>query len=125
MLIMSEVISNNKTIAKNTFFLYIRMLLVLVVSLYTTRVVLSALGVSDYGVYSVVGGIVTMLSLFSNNLSTAVSRFITFELGKGESGNPLKTFRCSMVLNKKFSLEIISSCVRTILNCNPKYNILR
>lgn len=101
---MSEVISNNKTIAKNTFFLYIRMLLVLVVSLYTTRVVLSALGVSDYGVYSVVGGIVTMLSLFSNNLSTAVSRFITFELGKGESGNALKTFRCSHTIFVIFAL---------------------
>ena len=71
------------------------MLLVLVVSLYTSRIVLSVLGVSDYGIYSVVGGIVTMLSLFSNNLSTAVSRFITFELGKGKDGNPLKTFRCS------------------------------
>lgn len=92
---MSQANSNNKRIAKNTLFLYVRMLLVLVVSLYTSRVILSTLGVSDYGIYNVVGGIVTMLTFFSNNLSTAVSRFITFELGKGESGNALKTFRCS------------------------------
>ena len=101
---MSEVNIGNKTIAKNTFFLYVRMLLVLVVSLYTSRVVLSTLGVSDYGIYNVVGGIVTMLSLFSNNLSTAVSRFITFELGKGESGNPLKIFRCSHTIFVIFAL---------------------
>lgn len=101
---MTETSSNNKTIAKNTFFLYVRMLLVLIVSLYTSRIILSTLGVSDYGIYNVVGGVVTMLSLFSNNLSTAVSRFITFELGKGQSGNPLKTFRCSHTIFVIFAL---------------------
>ena len=74
---------NNKRIAKNTLLLYFRMLLTMVVSLYTSRVVLGALGVEDYGIYNVVGGVVAMFSMLSGSLSAAISRFITFELGTG------------------------------------------
>ena len=72
--------SKNKRIAQNTLLLYIRMMLSMGISLYTSRVVLSTLGVEDYGIYNVVGGVVAMLSVFSTSLSSAASRFFTFEL---------------------------------------------
>ena len=73
---------NTKRIAKNTLMLYVRMVFGMLVSLYTSRVVLNTLGVEDYGIYNVVGGFVTMFSLISNSLSTSTGRFLTFELGK-------------------------------------------
>ena len=75
--------ANTKRIVKNTVMLYIRTLLIMLVSFYTTRVVLRALGVIDYGVYNVVGSTVAMFSVLSGSLSSAISRFITFELGRG------------------------------------------
>lgn len=78
---MSQVTDNNKRIAKNTLLLYVRMLFMMIVSLYTSRVILNALGVEDFGIYNVVGGVVAMFSVISGSLSTAISRFITFELG--------------------------------------------
>lgn len=79
--------SSNKTIAKNTIFLYFRMMLTMVISLYTSRVILQVLGVDDYGIYQAVGGIVGFLSFVNNALSTGSSRFITFGLGEN---NPQK-----------------------------------
>lgn len=86
---MESQISNNKTIAKNTMFLYIRTLIVLGISLYTSRVVLQVLGAEDLGIYNVVGGIVTMMSFFQAAQTKATSRFITYELGKHSSNNIL------------------------------------
>ncbi|OUO01456.1 polysaccharide biosynthesis protein [Bacteroides clarus] len=77
--------ANNHLIAKNTIFLYVRMLLSMGIYLYTTRVVLSILGVEDYGIYNVVGGLVAMFSFLNATMSGATSRFITFELGKNSS----------------------------------------
>lgn len=74
---------NTKRIAKNTLVLYVRMLFSMLVSLYTSRVILNALGVEDYGLYNVVGGFVSIFSLVSSSLSSSASRFITFELGRG------------------------------------------
>ena len=74
--------SDNKRIAKNTLFLYFRMLLIMGVSLYTSRVVLRTLGVEDFGIYNAVGGIVTMFSFLNGSLGAATSRYITFELGR-------------------------------------------
>lgn len=73
---------NNKRIVKNTLLLYVRMLFTMAVSLFTSRVILNTLGVEDYGINNVVGGIVTMFSVLSGSLSASISRFITFELGK-------------------------------------------
>lgn len=73
---------NNKRIAKNTIFLYLRMLLIMVVNLYASRVTLKVLGVDDYGTYQTVGGVVTLLAFLSNALGSGTSRFITFEMGK-------------------------------------------
>lgn len=93
---MSSLASNNKRIAKNTILLYLRMLLTIVVSLYTSRMILKILGVSDYGVYNVVGGIVAMLSFLNSALTAASQRFIAFELGRGDK-KKLKTIFCTSV----------------------------
>ena len=74
--------SSNKRIAKNTMLLYFRMILIMLVTLYTSRVVLNALGVEDFGIFNVVGGVVVMFSVLSGSLSAAISRFITYELGQ-------------------------------------------
>lgn len=91
-----DTLANNKRIAKNTLFLYFRMILILVVSLYTSRVVLRELGVVDFGVYNVVGGIVLMFSFLNSSMSTATQRFLTFELGKGDFYRLKSTFSASL-----------------------------
>lgn len=97
---MESQISNNKTIAKNTMFLYIRTLIVLGISLYTSRVVLQVLGAEDLGIYNVVGGIVTMMSFFQAAQTKATSRFITYELGKHSSNKILqKVFSVCMTIH--------------------------
>ena len=93
---MPSSVSNNKRIAKNTLILYFRMLLTMGVSLYTSRVILEALGVADYGIYNVVGGIVAMFGILSGSLSSAISRFITFELGKGDFNRLKRIFSTSV-----------------------------
>lgn len=75
-------IQNNKRIAKNTLLLYFRMLFMMAVSLYTSRVVLNALGVEDYGIYNVVAGVVSTMAFLNTTLAAASQRFITIELGK-------------------------------------------
>jgi O-antigen/teichoic acid export membrane protein len=89
---MSNTTENNKRIAKNTLLLYFRMLFLMAVSLYTSRIVLNALGVEDFGIYNVVGGVVTMFSVLSGSLSAAISRFITYEIGKEIRTNSIKYF---------------------------------
>lgn len=81
---MANTQSNNKQIAKNALALYVRMFISMLVGLYTSRVILQALGVEDYGVYNVVGGFVSMFSLISCSLQGSVGRFLTFELGTGK-----------------------------------------
>jgi len=76
--------ANNKRIAKNTMLLYFRMLFMMTISLYTSRVVLNTLGIEDYGIYNVVGGIVSMFGFINGSMSSATQRYITFALGKGE-----------------------------------------
>lgn len=87
---------DNKRIAKNALFLYIRMFFVMLVSFYTSRVVLSSLGVVDYGVYSVVGGIVGALAILTSAMATSTQRWITVALGRGDEKNLKKTFAVSM-----------------------------
>ena len=74
--------ANNKRIAKNTFILYIRMFVMMAVSLYTSRVVLEVLGETDYGIYNIIGGVVVLFSFFNGALLQATQRFLNFELGK-------------------------------------------
>lgn len=83
---------NNKRIAKNTLFLYFRMLFMMAVSLYTSRVILNTLGIVDYGINNVVGGIIAMLGFLTYSLGAASSRYITFDLGKGDMNVMKETF---------------------------------
>lgn len=77
-----EPITGNKTIAKNATMLYIRMFFTMAISFYTSRIVLEALGVSDYGIFNVVGGLIVIINVLTGSLGTASTRFITFSLGK-------------------------------------------
>lgn len=88
--------ANNKRIAKNTLLLYIRTFFVMAISLYTSRVLLEALGVENYGIYQVVGGMVAMFSVISSSLTSAISRFITFEIGTGNMERLRKIFSTSV-----------------------------
>lgn len=83
---------NNKRIAKNTLLLYFRMLFMMAVSLYTSRVILNTLGVVDYGINNVVGGVISMLGFLTGSLGAASSRYITYDLGKGNIALMKKTF---------------------------------
>ena len=83
---------NNQRIAKNTLLLYFRMIFLMLISLFTSRVVLQALGVEDYGIYNVVGGFITLLSFINGAISSSTSRFITFALGKNDNDGLVKVF---------------------------------
>ena len=79
---MVEDIEKGKRLAKNTIVLYLRMLFLMVIGLYTSRVFLQALGVEDFGIYNVVGGFVGLFAIISKSLSGAASRFLNFEMGR-------------------------------------------
>lgn len=103
--IMSE--NNSKHIAKNTFFLYFRMILIMLITLYTSRVILNELGVSDYGIYNVVGGVVMMLSFFNSSMASSTQRFLTFELGKGNKEKLRKIFAASLNIHIVIAFVIV------------------
>ena len=88
--------SSNKRLAKNTVLLYMRTLAVMIISIFTSRVILQSLGIEDYGTYNVIGGFVAMFSLLGGTLVTATQRFINVELGKKEDGNPNEVFCTAM-----------------------------
>lgn len=90
---------NNRRIAKNTLMLYFRMILTMLVSLYTSRVILNTLGVEDYGIYNVVGGVVTMFAFFNSAMSSATQRFLSYEIGKGDFKQLRKTFNATQIIH--------------------------
>jgi O-antigen/teichoic acid export membrane protein len=98
---------NNKRIAKNTLMLYFRMLVMMAVSLYTSRVVLDTLGVSDYGIYNVVGGFVTMFSLISGAMTTATQRFLSFAIGEGKTDEVTSLFSTAVIIHIGLALIIL------------------
>lgn len=100
---------NNKRIAKNTLLLYVRMLLLIIVQLYTVPVVLKALGVEDYGIYNVVAGVVTMFSFIGGSLASGSQRFIAFELGKKNKE------RLKYIFDVTISIYIILAIIAFIL----------
>ena len=103
----TESVNNNKRIAKNTLLLYFRMLFMMAVSLFTSRVVLNTLGVEDYGINNVVGGVVAMFSVLSGSMSSSISRFITFELGKGDKKRLKTVFSTGINIQLGMSLIIL------------------
>lgn len=104
---MTKTLSNNKRIAKNTLLLYFRTILIMAITLYTSRVVLNTLGVENYGIHNVVGGVVAMFSVISGSLSSSISRFITFELGHGDSNKLKRIFSTSVNIQIFISLLIL------------------
>lgn len=98
---------NQNVIAKNTLFLYFRMMLIVLVSLYTSRVILQTLGVNDFGLYQAVGGVVALLSFVNTALAAGSSRFLTFALGQNELNNLKKTFSSILIVHVLLALTII------------------
>ena len=97
---MSEISNNNKRIAKNTLLLYFRMLFIMVVSLFTSRVILKTLGVEDFGIYNVVGGVVAMMGMLNSSMSSSTIRYLTYEMGTG---------------NKELLAQIFSMCLQIFM----------
>lgn len=105
--------SNNKQIAKNTLFLYLRMLLTTAVSLYTGRVVLNTLGVEDFGTYGLVGGVVAMFSFLNMAAGGATTRFLTYEMGLGEQGRLKDMFSTAFIVHAIIAI-IVAILVGTV-----------
>ena len=121
---MGTVAEKNERIAKNTFFLYLRMAFSMVVALYTTRAVLNALGEDDYGIYGVVGGIVLFFYVVSGSMNAAISRFLTFEIGKGKIERLNRIFCTSVNIQLLMSLIfVIVAEVVGVWFLNVKMNI--
>ncbi|MBR4688861.1 MAG: multidrug transporter, partial [Bacteroidales bacterium] len=99
--------ADNKRIAKNTLFLYVRMLLIMGINLYVSRVVLRELGAEDFGLYNVIGGVVVIFSFLNGALSAATSRFITFELGQNNEDRLSDVFSCSVIIHLLIALVIV------------------
>lgn len=97
---------NNKRIAKNTLLLYFRMILIMLVSLYTSRVVLNVLGVEDFGTYNVVGGVVTMFGFLNGAMASATQRFLSFELGRNDLVQLRKTFNAAQFVHIGIALLV-------------------
>jgi len=104
---MAENIVNNQRIAKNTILLYIRMLFTMFISLYTSRAVLQALGVTDYGIYNVVGGIVLLFVFLNNAMTTSTQRYLSYELGKGNFDRLRNVFVTSVNIHILISLIVV------------------
>ena len=104
---MKNPAENNKRVAKNTLFLYFRMILIMLVTLYTSRGVLAELGIDDYGIYNVVGGVVLMFSFLNSCMSTATQRFLTFELGRGDTDKLKNVFAAALNIHIAIGILII------------------
>ena len=87
---------NNKRIVKNTMYLYVRMFVILIVSLYTSRVILHVLGVSDYGIYNIIAGVVVLFSFINGALTSATQRYLNFYIGKNDEKKTHEVFCMSM-----------------------------
>lgn len=99
--------SNSRRIAKNTLLLYVRMLFTMAISLYTSRVVLNTLGVTDYGIYNVVGGVVSLFTFLSGSMATATQRYITFALGSSDGSYLKNVFSTSILIHALLAFIII------------------
>lgn len=104
---MSVSQSSNKQIAKNAIALYFRMILTMLVGLYTSRIILQALGVEDFGIYNVVGGFVAMFSMISGSMSASISRYLTFELGHGDAKKLKDVFSTSIFVLIGLSIIVV------------------
>ena len=103
-----DISENSRRLARNTLLLYVRMLVMMVIGLFTYRIILRALGVTDYGVYSAVGGVVTIFTLLTNTVASAITRFITVGLGEGDRERLRAVVASSVAIMAGFSLLIVA-----------------
>lgn len=114
---------NNKLLAKNTILMYIRMFVVIIITMYSTRIVLDKLGIVDYGIYSIVSGILVLLSFFNSSLNSACTRYLSFELGKENNEDNLKKTFSSCVLIH-FVICVLISIISLLIGPNLIENYL-
>ena len=98
---------DNKRVAKNTIYLYIRTFVSMVVSLYTSRKILEALGVEDFGIMNVVGGVISIMAIINSSMSVATQRFLTYELGRGDKGEFRKVFTMAVYIHAIMALIVL------------------
>lgn len=104
---MQAKVSDNKRIAKNTVMLYIRMFFTMAVSLYTSRVILRTLGVTDYGINNVVGGVVVMFSFLNGAMASATQRYLNVDLARGDTAHLRASFRTAMQIHLLIAVAIL------------------
>lgn len=104
---MKDISENNRRIAKNTIILYLRMILLMLVNLYTSRVILSALGIEDYGIYNVVGGVVAMFGFLNGAMTAGTQRYLTFELGRKDYSRLRSVFITSVNIHILIALVVV------------------
>lgn len=102
-----ETTSSKRRLVQNTAVLYLRTLITMVISLFTSRVILQNLGVEDYGIYTVVGGFVSMFAIISSTLTGTTQRYLTYEIGKKENSDPQRVFGISMNIHILLSVVIV------------------
>lgn len=100
--------ADGKRIAKNTLMLYLRMFLVMGISLYTSRIVLEQLGIVDYGIYNVVGGVVAMFGFINASMAASTQRYLTFDLGRKDLEHLNITFNTSLHIHVIIALVVVS-----------------
>ena len=103
--------ANGKRIANNTIRLYIRMLLTMAVTLYSSRIILRTLGVEDYGIYNVVGGVVAMFGFLNTSMVASTQRFMSYSLGNDESAQVSKVFSNSLLIHILIAFIILLCCL--------------
>ena len=106
---------NTKRIAKNTVFLYIRMFFLLLIGLYTVRVVLTVLGVEDYGIYNLVGSVVVLFSFINASSSASTQRYLNFALGENDTQKAQNVFNSSIVIHLIVALYGIFRIFMTVV----------
>lgn len=107
---MNDHLADNKRIVKNTLLLYLRMFYSLIISLFTARVILQALGFTDYGLYNVVGSVTTMFAFLQSAMGNATNRYIAFGVGKGDAEELKKTFSTCVIVHTIIAILIVILC---------------
>ena len=107
---MQDTSANNKRIAKNTIFLYFRTFITMIVALYTSRIILNALGVEDFGIWGVLGGIVSLFSFVNSSLSSSIFRYLTYAIGTGDNEQINKTYNASIIVHICLAIVIFILC---------------
>ena len=100
-------VTDSKRLAKNTLLLYARTLLIMLISLFTSRVILNRLGIDNYGIYNVIGGFVAMFSVVGGTLVTACQRFLTYEIGKKNDTNTQRVFSAALIIHIGLAIVLL------------------